>query len=115
MNRNLLLVKNGSLIHPSPLFADSVKQFSFGPPPLRDPNPHRQNCPDVPPPLQHLSSLPNLYVDRSRCSPNRMNTGVGASMQPLSQSSKRKCGLISALSNLNWRCSPREADAIILN
>jgi hypothetical protein len=31
--------------------------------------------------------------ERSFCSQSRMNTGVGSIMQPLTQSSKRKCGV----------------------
>jgi hypothetical protein len=43
----LVWLKNGTDHTPIPPFADSVKQFSYGPPPtLRDPNPRPRNCPD---------------------------------------------------------------------
>ena len=50
--------KNGTDNTPIPLFADSVKQFSYGPPPnapRSEPAPPK--LPDIPPLLQHLSLL----------------------------------------------------------
>jgi len=59
--------KNGTDHTPIPLFADSVKQFSYGPPPtVGEPNPHRRICPI----FRHFcntSPSPNPAVDRFRC------------------------------------------------
>jgi hypothetical protein len=52
--------KNGTDHIPIPPFADGVKQFSYEPPPnapRSEPAPPK--LPDIPPLLQHLSSLPS--------------------------------------------------------